>query len=87
MEATSNAAPQDASAARMVDVFRPGSLASDCRDLMVRYSDTASCPSKLDLDLWACAPCRLQISIGPVDPATLSLRVVPTLHDGGWELP
>jgi hypothetical protein len=41
----------------------------------------------LQLDLRACAPCRLQISIGPVDPATLSFRVVPALQGGGWELP
>ena len=41
----------------------------------------------LRLDLWACAPCRLQIWIGPVDPTTLSLRVIPALHGGGWELP
>jgi hypothetical protein len=41
----------------------------------------------LQLDLWACAPCRLQIWIGPVDPATLPLRVLPALHGGGWELP
>ena len=41
----------------------------------------------LRLELWACAPCRLQIWIGPIDPATLSLRVVPALHSGGWELP
>jgi len=41
----------------------------------------------LRLDLWACAPCRLQIWIGPIDPATLSFRVVPALHGGGWELP
>jgi len=39
------------------------------------------------LDLWACAPCRIQVTIGPIGPATLSLRVVPALHGGGWELP
>ena len=44
----------------------------------------ASC---LRLDLRACVQCRLQIWIGPVDPARLSLRVVPALHGGGWELP
>jgi hypothetical protein len=38
-------------------------------------------------DLWACAPCRLQIWIGPVDAATSRLRVVPTLEGGGWQLP
>jgi hypothetical protein len=38
-------------------------------------------------DLWACTPCRLQIVVGPVDPAALSLRVVPALHGGGLELP
>ena len=37
--------------------------------------------------MWACAPCRLQIWIGPVDPTTLSLRIFPALHGGGWELP
>jgi hypothetical protein len=41
----------------------------------------------LRLDLWLCAPCRLQISIAPIDPATMPWRVVPALHGGGWELP
>jgi hypothetical protein len=43
--------------------------------------------SCLGRNLWACVPCRLQIWIGPVDPAALALRVVPALHGGGWELP
>jgi hypothetical protein len=32
-------------------------------------------------------PDRLHVWIGPVDPATPSLRVVPALHGGGSELP
>jgi hypothetical protein len=35
------------------------------------------------LDLRACAPCRLQISIGPVDPMTPAVLILPTIQGGG----
>lgn len=41
----------------------------------------------LRLDLRRCVSCRLQIWVGPVDPAAPPLWVVPALHGGGWELP
>jgi hypothetical protein len=39
------------------------------------------------LRLQTCNPCRLQISIGPVDPATPGVKIVPTIRGGGYELP
>ena len=38
------------------------------------------------LDLRTCAPCRLYIAIGPVDPQTPGIMLIPTLQGGGWEL-
>lgn len=34
-----------------------------------------------------CNPCRLDVSIGPVDPATPSVRLVVTVQGGGVEFP
>ena len=39
------------------------------------------------LQLRACAPCRLEIMIGPIDPETPALLVTATLRGGGFELP
>jgi hypothetical protein len=39
------------------------------------------------LRLRACNPCRLEVSIGPVDPTTPRVRLVVTLAGGGIELP
>jgi hypothetical protein len=39
------------------------------------------------LQLQACNACRLTIVIGPVDPATPRLSIVPTIQGGGIELP
>jgi hypothetical protein len=39
------------------------------------------------LQLRACNPCRLTISIGPVDPATPPIFIIPTIQGGGIELP
>ena len=39
------------------------------------------------LQLRACRSCRLVISIGPVDPATPAVSVIPTIQGGGVELP
>jgi hypothetical protein len=39
------------------------------------------------LQLRACAPCQVQITVGPVDPATPALLLTPTLQGGGLELP
>jgi hypothetical protein len=39
------------------------------------------------LQLHACNPCQLHVSVGPVDPATPSMLLVPTLEGGGFELP
>jgi len=39
------------------------------------------------LELTNCNPCRLYISVGPVDPSTPHVWLVPTLQGGGWELP
>jgi hypothetical protein len=39
------------------------------------------------LQLRACNPCRLHISVGPVDPATPAVFIVPTIQGGGNELP
>jgi hypothetical protein len=39
------------------------------------------------LSLHACAPCRLTIEIGRVDPATPVMLVRPTIVGGGLELP
>ena len=39
------------------------------------------------LPLRTCNPCRLQVVVGPVDPSTPAILVVPTLHGGGIELP
>jgi len=39
------------------------------------------------LDLRACAPCRLSIAVGPVDPRTPAIALTPTLRGGGLELP
>lgn len=41
----------------------------------------------LRLQLRTCNPCRLLISVGPVDPATPVLLVIPTIDGGGIELP
>ena len=41
----------------------------------------------LRLRLQACAPCRLTIAIGPIDPSTPRIRLVPTIQGGGLELP
>ena len=40
----------------------------------------------LRLRLQACAPCRLTITIGPVDPSTPRIRIIPTIQGGGLEL-
>jgi hypothetical protein len=40
-----------------------------------------------DLRLRECNPCRLEVSIGPVDPATPPVRLVVTLAGGGISLP
>ena len=39
------------------------------------------------LRLAACAPCRLTIAIGPVDPSAPPIRLIPTIQGGGLELP
>jgi hypothetical protein len=39
------------------------------------------------LQLRTCNPCRLSIVVGPVDPATPVLLLVPTVQGGGVELP
>ena len=39
------------------------------------------------LQLRTCSSCRLLISIGPVDPATPAVLVIPTIQGGGIELP
>ncbi len=39
------------------------------------------------LQLRTCNSCRLLISIGPVDPATPAVLVIPTIQGGGIELP
>lgn len=39
------------------------------------------------LALRQCNPCRLDVSIGPVDPATPNVRLVVTVQGGGIELP
>jgi hypothetical protein len=39
------------------------------------------------LELTSCNPCQLSISVGPVDPSTPRVMLVPTLQGGGWELP
>ena len=39
------------------------------------------------LQLRACAPCRVEITVGPVDPATPAMLLIPTLSGGGLELP
>ena len=38
------------------------------------------------LQLRTCEPCHLLITIGPVDPATPAMLVIPTLRGGGFEL-
>ena len=44
-------------------------------------------PGCAALQLRACAPCRVEIAVGPVDPATPALLLTPTLRGGGFELP
>lgn len=39
------------------------------------------------LRLHECAPCRLSIAVGPVDPRTPRIRIIPTIQGGGLELP
>ena len=39
------------------------------------------------LQLRTCAPCRVDIAVGPVDPATPAMLLIPTLRGGGLELP
>jgi hypothetical protein len=39
------------------------------------------------LQLRACDPCRLHISVGPVDPTTPTAFIIPTVQGGGAELP
>ena len=39
------------------------------------------------LQLRACNPCRLFVSVGPVDPATPNILLIPTVQGGGVELP
>jgi hypothetical protein len=38
------------------------------------------------LQIRTCQPCRLKISIGPVDPATPAVVIVPLIQGGGLEL-
>jgi hypothetical protein len=39
------------------------------------------------LQLRACAPCQVQITVGPADPATPAILLTSTLQGGGLELP
>ena len=39
------------------------------------------------LQLRSCNPCQLHLSVGPVDPATPNILLVPTVQGGGIELP
>jgi hypothetical protein len=41
----------------------------------------------MSLQLRTCNPCRLQIAIGQIDPATPAVSLVPTLQGAGYELP
>jgi hypothetical protein len=58
--------------------MRRGLIAATLRPLTPRWSRQR---------LRTCNGCRFSITIGPVDPATPGVLIVPTIQGGGLELP